>query len=486
MIVARLLIRVLSIIGMLVMVRLLTPEDFGLVALVAAAIAFSDVLGITNYTAVLVRHPAATRLLYDTAWTLNVVRCLVLSGLIAGTAHWQAAILGDPRLAPVLIVVSLGILLDGCTSIGMARLQRDLQFSRIFQFQVVSKSVGFIVSVVLAILLQNYWCLVLGNLAAKVICVPYSYWLAPHRPRVSFREAGELLSFSWWMLAINVFSTADSHGPNMILGRWDGVSALGAYQVAYYVAAVPVHEVAVPVRQPIYSGYARVLHDNALLQRHFLAGFGFLGAAMIPLSVGIALTAPEIARIALGADWLHVAPLITLCALYSLTDCLAAFSINIFVVLDKLRSYLKTLILLVFMRVPLVLGAVLLWGAVGMAAAMLATAVVNAIMWQWQVSHLLGHRLRDVGSEIWRSLTAATLMSGSVLALREVLPFEHHDLWSAAVNLSVLAGSGACVHIVSLLALWRLSGCPDSAEARLLDITETAVRRAKAYLVSRA
>ncbi len=478
MIAGRLVIRSISVVGMLLLARLLVPEDFGLIALASAAIAMAEVLTVTSYAQVLVRHPTADRDLYDTAWTLNILRCLLLAGLIAATAEWQAALLGDARIGPVLMVVALGIALDGLGSTGMHRLQRDLQFDRVFRFQVVSKVVAFAVTVTLALLMRDYWCLVLGNLAAKFVGIPYSYWLAPHRPRLSLRHARELLHFSKWMLAINVFTTADSHGPNLILGRWAGVQALGAYQVSYYLAAVPVHEIAVPVRGPIYAGYARVQHDLTLLSRHFIDGFAFLAAVMVPLSVGVALTAPQVGRLALGPQWEHATPLIALCALYSLVDCLAAFSTNIFFVLDRLRAYVETLALLVLVRLPAVGVAAVFWGASGVASVMLATAVLNALLWHWQVSRLLGHRLHEVVAEVWRSFAAAGAMALAVLGLQRLLPAgPPAGLLQAALELSLFATCGACVHVGTQFLLWRLSGAPAGAEQRLLSTAAQLVRR---------
>jgi O-antigen/teichoic acid export membrane protein len=482
MIAARLVIRAMSMISILVFARLLVPEDFGLVAMAAAAIAFAEVMSVTNYAMVLVRQASVSRPLFDTAWTLNILRSILLGGLIAGTADWQAAFLGDPRIGPVLMVVALGIVIDGFTSIGMARLHRDMHFNKLFRFEVDRKLVAFSVSLVLAILLQNYWCLVLGNLAAKLFGVPYSYWLAPHAPRLSLRHAGQLLRFSGWMLAINALGTLDLHGSNLILGRIAGLPALGAFQVSYFLAAVPVHEVAVPVRQPIYAGYAQVQHDMALLRQHFLGGFGLLLTIMVPLSVGLALVAPEAARIALGPGWEHAVPLIALCALYSLVECLAAFTTNVFFVLDRLRPYVRTLAVLVAIRMPLVLAGVMLWGAVGMTAAMLATALLNLVLWHWQVSRFLGHGARALAGEAWRSIAAACAMAGVVLALRSVLPPGPTGLGLALVKLALLAAAGACTHVATQALLWHAAGRPAGPERRAFSIAGGFVQALRARM----
>ncbi|MDO9498825.1 lipopolysaccharide biosynthesis protein [Falsiroseomonas sp.] len=477
MIVGRLAVRCISVISTLILARLLVPEDFGIVALAAAIFAVVDLISTTNFALVVVRRASVDRSFYDTAWTMNLLRCLLLGGLVALTAEWQAGLMREPRLTPVLMLIALNVAMDGLASIGLARLQREMRFDLLFRQQVVIKIAAFIVTIVLAYFWRSYWALVLGHILAKFIAIPYGYWLAPHRPRFSLKHWRELLSFSKWSLLMNACAVADGQGPNLVLGRMLGMQSVGMYNIAYQVAATPVTEIAVPVRGPIYAGYARSMHDKALLGREFLNGFGFLFTVLLPLSVGIALVAPEIERIALGPRWEGVAPLMTLCALYALFDAMAHFNFNMFTVLDQLRRFVTTYSVIVLVRVPaVVLGA--MWaGAEGALAAMLATGVLNAAIWHHQVGRLLGHGLGDALAQIWRGILAAAAMAAAVLALRGLLPPGAGDMLQALRDLSILAPAGAAVHVATQLLLWQFCGRPDGPERRLLNLAGRVLTR---------
>jgi hypothetical protein len=116
------------------------------------------------------------------------------------------------------------------------------------------------------------------------------------------------------------------------------------------------------------------------------------------------------------------------------------------------------------------------WGALGMAAVMLATALPSALLWHWQACRLLGHRLRDAAVEVWRSFAAAGVMAAAVLAATPPMDAASMSLGEALGLFCVLATLGAAAHVGTQAALWWLSGRPEGAERRVLDLARRALR----------
>jgi len=480
MVAARLAVRGIAVISSLILVRLLLPEDFGLISLAGAMIAIAEVMTMTGVGMAVIRHPDADRALYDTAWTMNLLRCLLLGGLFAGTAHWQAELLGDARIGPILMVVGLTTALSGLSSAGLYRLQRELRFNLVFRLELVTKLSAFIITITLAVLQRNYWCLVLGNLAALSMTLPYGYWIAPHRPRLCLARWRELFGFSKWMIASNTCSAIESQSASLSVGRILGLPTLGIWQISWQLAAVPVTELAVPIRGPVYAGYARVRHDAALLRRHFLAGFGLLVAVVVPLSVGIALVAPEVERIALGPAFAGADVVIAFCAFYVLIDALGHFTFNLFIVLGAQPRMVAVHALVVLLRVPAVVAGAYLAGVEGVGLALVVTALLGAIAWHREMARIIGHRLAEVAAVAWRSLAAAAVMAALVLALRGLLPASDDTLAGALLTLLVLAGCGAATHVGAQALLWVLAGRPDGAERHILGQAVQLLRRLRA------
>lgn len=484
-ILARIAVRLIAVVSTLILARLLVPDDFGVVVLAASLIAIAEILTVTGVGMAVVRRPSVDRAVYDSAWTINLLRCLLLGALLALTAEWQAAFLGDPRIGPIVLVVAATIALDGFATIGFHRLQRELRFERIFHYEIAMKLCAFAITMALAFWLRNYWCLVLGNLIMRFVMLPVGYWLAPHRPRLCFTHFRELLHFSKWMFASNACGAFESQAANIAIGRIAGLPALGFWQLSWQIAAVPVTELAVPIRAPVYAGYARVQHDREELRRHFLYGFGLVAAALTPLSVGIALVAPEIERIALGTGFAGAAPLIALAAFYAFIDALGHFTFNLFLVLERQARMVAVHALMVALRVPGVVLGAWLDGAVGAGIALVVTAVIGALAWHHQLARLLGHRLRAVAGQLWRSFAAAAAMAAVVLALRAGLEPHGGSLGLAFLNLAILAGAGAATHLGVQALLWRLAGLPYGAERMLLDIAGRALGALRARLAGR-
>lgn len=481
MIAGRFLSRIISIISTLILARLLVPEDFGLVALAAVAFVLADQLSATNYAYVLVRRQEVDRSLYDTAWTMNLLRALLLGGVVAATADWQAGLLGDPRVAGILRVIALGVVLDGFASIGMARLQREMRFDRIVRLQVAGRLLSFVFAVLIAAVWQSYWALVLGNLAAKCVTVPLSYLVAPHRPSPTLRHWRELFGFSKWSFLLNLCAVGEIQGPSLVIGRMVGLHALGMSTSAYQIAAAPVHEVAVPIRDPMYSGYAAADGEVARVRRQFLEAFGLLALVITPMSCGIALVAAELEVIALGPAWAGTAPLIALSALYALVDCLGHFTHGVFIVLDRMRRLVAIYAVLVAIRVAVIIAAAAWYGVLGVLAGMLVTSLCNVVIWHEAAARLLGHRAGDALGQVWRSAAAAGAMAACVLALRAVLPpVAGTGVPAAVATVLQVALPGAAVHILAQWSLWRLAGRPAGPEARVLDFLVGRLRALRA------
>ena len=465
MVLLRMALRVFSVASQFLLVRILSPSDFGLVAGAGAAYAILDGLTETSMTLALVQMQSPQRHHYDTAWTLVVARGLLVGAVLWAAAPFVADFLHDERVTLIVQVLAIVPVVQGFESVGMVRLQRDLQFGRIFFYQLASRLAGFMTALPLALIYRSYWALVLGGAAAKLLAVPVSYLVAPHRPGLSLRAAGGMLSFSKWLLLNNVLSMAENFMMPIVLGHTGGIRAVGIYQVSYDLAALPASEVAAPVRRPMHAGYARVADDLPALRRQVLDGLGVLACLIVPMSAGICVTAPYAVHVALGAQWTEAAPVVALAALYTLFDALGHFTGGIYMVRHAQRPYVAIMAVCLALRLALVIPAALYGGVVPAAAMMAATAAFNAALWFWRLRTLLGVGWRDLAAPIWRTFAAAALMMLAVAAAEHAWPMQDAIALPQWLAFSAL---GAAVHTTAQLALWAAQGRPSGPEAQLL------------------
>lgn len=485
MVLTRVILRGIGLVSTLILVRVLTPDAFGVVGLASSVYAILDVLTTTGFNLAIIRMPEPQRIHFDTAWTMSLLRGALIGLCLILTSGLQADFMGDQRIRPLMWILAATSVLQSLESARMMDLQRELKFDLIMRYQVVNKIVTFGISVPMVLILQNYWPLILGPMLAKLIIIPYSYWLAPYRPRFTLGAWSELFHFSKWLVLGNVCFMADIQVMNFIVGRYLGMSAVGLYQVGNQIAGLPISEIAVPIRQPIYSGFSKIYHDVNALRDQFMKGLELQIVVLVPLSMGLAATAHEVTAIFLGRRWDTVVPLLPMLAIFGLFEAISYYQYNIFTVLNRQKLFTLTHYATLMIRIPLTIWAAQVDGIRGAVAAMLTTSVINVVMFSIQTRPLLELTLGRVLVAVWRGITAGLLMWGSVALLTRWLgPELPNGLTALVMRLALQVAVGAAVYLCSLLVLWFISGAPPmSAEAQILRTIRDGMTRFKSYLL---
>jgi lipopolysaccharide exporter len=479
---ARIGMRLIGVVSTLVLVRILSPADFGIVALAEAVRTVLDLLTATGFNMAIIRMRAPRAVHYDTAWTLGVFRGVFIAVCLVATSGWQARFMHEPRIEHVMWVIAGTAFLASLKNVRLIDYQRDMRFEWVTAFMLWGKIQGLIIILLLAIFIHNYWILVLGNLLNNFIAVPASYIVARHRPRFSLAGWRELFHFSKWLFLGNICLLADLQLMTWVIGHYLGMIKLGLFEVGQQVAALPVTEMAAPIRGPLYSAFSKIYHDIDELRRNFLDSLALQALIIVPLTVGLAVTAPEVTVIFLGQKWMAVIPLLPMIAFYQLFDAVGHYTHTVMIVLNRQRLYTITYYISIGLRVPLTIWWALENGLRGAVLAMLVTAVVNAVLWNAQLGPLLRLRWRRAMVTLWRPLLAAAMMGGVVLMVSHRLPVASgfHEM---VLRLVIEVATGAIVYPVLLVLFWRMAGAPEGApEVQILRTVRAGLGRVEMLL----
>ena len=463
MVLKRLAFKGIGLISTLILVRLLAPDAFGLAAIASTAYDTLNAISDLSFALALVKMKEPTRAQYDSAWTLTVLRGFVIGGAIYLSAPWIAEAMREPRLVDITRVMALYPILWGFENIGLIDFQRDLRFYLLFFYDVLGKIAGFVTVIPAALILHNAWAVVLGTIAPKIVQVPASYIMHPYRPRISFRAGGELLNFSKWLFATNIFNLINGYLIVILIGRIGGAGQVGLFRTAEQIGILPVSEVAAPIRGPMYAGYAKVLHDKERLCRHVIDGLALTLMIITPLSIGIVLTAKLIEQVALGAEWAGAAPFIQVCAFYALFEGIGEFTHNLYVVKDRQRRFVAIMGLTTAIRVVLVIWAGLTHGVLAAAAMFAVTSFFSSAIWFGQMTIMIELSIRRTIAALWRIFTATAIMSGGVFYFLSIWPYGETTPGRIA-ELVIAVALGGALYIGPLLGLWILCGRPAGPE----------------------
>ncbi len=463
----RIAIRSVGLVSMVILARLLVPEDFGLVALATMLVAALSALSSFNFDVFLIQNQNAGRRHYDTAWTLSIISKAVIAGGIILFATAASAFFEEPRLETIFYWFAVATLVEGFANIAVVNFRKDLQFHKDFAFMLGPKLGMFAVTVPLAFLWRDYWALVAGIMAGAFMRVALGYLMQPYRPRLSIAKWQEIMSFSKWLVLNNIIRFIHSKSDIFIIGKIVGTQALGLYTIAYEIATLPSSELLAPIRRALLPGYAKMADDPKALRTGFLNVFSLTLLIGLPVAAGIGLIADPLVKIMLGEKWLASIPIIQVLAIYGLLSVATAGSGPIYLAVGK--PHLMTAILSVrtAIIVPLLIWGVDLAGAYGAAWALVtgnAIAVAPNLLLIMRLLKLPVGRLIHAS---WRPAMSVTTMAFVVIEVQAIWPLVE-TVPGLILELLAAVAAGAVTYVGVQLALWRLSGSPDSVEKHVV------------------
>ena len=464
MITLRITLRLVGLTSTLVLVRLLAPQDFGLVAMASVAYGMLDSLSESSFQLALIQMKAPEPRHYDSVWTLGVLRGATIAVIMALCAPLVAAGMNEPRIQLLIYVLAISPIIQGFENVTLVKWQRDLRFDRVFWYQVFSKITGSCAVVCAAIAFENYWALIVAPLIVRAVMVPLSYYLSPYSPRFTTSAWRELFHFSKWLMVSNILTMVEAYSIVFLIGRFFGPRSLGLFQMAMEIAHLPASEVAAPIRQPMYVGFVKVMDQTDALRRQALEGLGLVLMLVVPLSVGLAVTADLVTPIFLGSKWTNATPIIAIGALAALIDNIGYFTHNLYIVRHAQARFAVILGVMQVVRMALAIPIGAAYGIVGVAVVILVTSMLNCFTWFMGLSSLLRVKLSDLLRVSWRITTSAIVMAIGVRGLSLLWPYSG-TLFNQASHLAVACFTGAVLYSSVLVALWMACGQPPGSEA---------------------
>ena len=462
MIAGRWVVRGIGLVSTIILARLLTPADFGLVATAMLVIGALQVLAETGQRQAIIRMAAPERAHYDTAWTIGVLIGIFIALCLAVAAPVTAAQFQEPRLLPIMGLLALRPLIQGFENIGLVDFQRQLDFRRDLLVMLIGKVGSFAVTIVLAFALRDWRALIGGTLTGAVLAVALSFAFSPYRPRLALSKAREIWSFSGWALVTSIAAYAGERADHAVVAARLDPATMGAYTVGQELASLPTEELVVPPVRALFAVYSRIAQDQAALRAHYLSALGFIAIVASSTSTGMALVADDAVALLLGAQWQPAAALIPWFALAAGTMGIARSVNAVLMAAGHVQANAWRMVLFALVLLAASVWAVGWRGAEGAAMARFAVTLAFAPLMLGLAMHLLKIPARAMAAVLWRPILAALGMAGAVLLLHPHLPA------TVPLRLAAEAAAGAAVYALLLAGLWWLAGRPDGAERTLL------------------
>jgi O-antigen/teichoic acid export membrane protein len=435
--------RVITVVVTLALARLLTPADFGMVAIATLAISFLDTVSQTGYSVALVQKREDIHDFLDTVWLVSFARGVAVYAAFYFVAPWVADFFGNPDAVGILRALALTFVLQGACNVGMVYLSKDLDFRRLFVYELTATAVNAVASIVLAIVLRNAWALVGGTVARSVALLVLSFVLHPYRPRLrlDLAKARELYGFGRWVAGSSVILFFINKGDNAFVGKLLGEAALGIYTLAFSIANLPTTEIARVVSQVMFPAYAKLQDDPRRLREGYRRSLETIAFLSAPLAGAIALFVSDVVPL-LGERWRPIVTVTQVLCVGSFLRSVTATTGPLFQAVGRpeVLTALVTGRAIVMAALIYPLGQAL--GLPGVAAAVVLSAVVTDPVSLAISARLSGNALGAIASAValpvLNTLVSCAVVAGVAAALPEAHPWARLAASAVAAVLSYI------------------------------------------------
>lgn len=443
----------------IILARLLTPADFGVVAMAMLVVGLLEVFGQTGQQFALIRHPAPTREHFDTAWTISVLIGLTLGSAVLLAAPLAERFFHQPEVVDVIRVLSLRVFASGFENIGTVWFRKSLNFATEFRFNLYKKLSSFTVTLVVALIWRDYWALVAGIVVGQLVSLAVSYAIHPYRPWFCLSKVRELWSFSVWVLINHVGAFGQNSIDQFVVGALAPPRIMGQYTVGAELALLPTTEIVDPIGRALFPVLSQLNQDRDRLRAMLLDVFGLIALLATAGATGLALVADDLVLVLLGPGWRETAPLIPWLAFAGALIAFANVAGLMFNALGDARrgavqTWLCTLTLLPALSLAAWLG--------DLQAIVIARLAVWAFILPLSLHYLLKHLplgWGDLAAVAWRPVLAAVGMAWALT----VIPFDAATT-IPALRLGLRVATGAAVYGLVLMTVWALAGRPHGIE----------------------
>jgi len=309
----------------IVLARLLLPNDFGTVGMVAVFAGFANWIGDMGLSAALIQRSQIDDRHAQTVFWLNMATALVFSATMFVSAPLLAGFYDQPQLAALTRALSFSFLVSAPGMVPAALLQRRMGFRYLARTSILGTVVSGITGICLAYFGAGVWSLVAQTYAHHFVTTALNTLWAGWRPRWGFHlhALKDLWRFSVNLLGYSSLNYWAKHADHMIIGRFMGSAALGFYGRVHALMLMPMYQIVNVINRVMFPALSSIQDDPARVKRIYLQALSVIALITSPLMFGLTATAEPFVLAVYGKNW---APMIPLVQILPLVGLLQAFT----------------------------------------------------------------------------------------------------------------------------------------------------------------
>ena len=309
----------------LVLARLLTPHDYGLVGMVVVVTGFIALFKNLGLSTAMIQKAELTHEQTSTLFWINLLASLAITLITLGIAPLVAWFYDEPQLTKITAAFAIGFIISGLGSNHEALIRRQMRFATLASIEITSQVIGILVAVLLAMRGAGVWALVFNQLA-YFTAYSTGLWIFCNwipGPPVRYSGVRPMLAFGRDLTGYNVLNYFTRNLDNLLIGKFWGAQQLGIYSKAYQLLLLPLEQVGVPLDGIALTTLSRLTDSAARYRQVFLRMLDKVAMFSMPLVAFMIVTSDWLVRIVLGPQWSEAAAIFAILGLVGVFEPVA-------------------------------------------------------------------------------------------------------------------------------------------------------------------
>ena len=410
----------IQLVSTVVLGRLLSPEDYGIMAMVMAVTAFAGLFRDLGLSAAAIQRQELSRGQQSNLFWLNVAMGTLLTlGLVTGSS-WVAAFYRKAEVRNVICLVAFNFVIGSLGTQSGVTLLRKLEFGKKAATEIAGSIVGLVVSIVLALRGHSYWSLAWGGVVSAVVTTTALFLFSGFFPSLPRPGTGlrEMLKFGASITTFELINYFHRNLDNILVGRVCGTEALGLYSRAYSLLMLPINAMRNPILSVGFPAMSRLQYEPESFRNYYLQVVRLMALAAMPLTAFLFVSARPIVRLILGGKWEPICPIFSILAVVAFIQPMLTLWAMVVQSRGLGRRYVQMGILNTICSVA-GFGVGLFWGPMGVAAGYAISTYLSVwplLAWAyWGTAIRVGDFLGEIASPGVASLVAGACAAKALM-----------------------------------------------------------------------
>ena len=428
----------ISFISSIILARLLTPEDYGIIGMLTIFMSISQSFLDSGFGSALIQKKRPTQEDYSTVFWFNLLMSIVLYLILYLSAPFIATFYHMPILCEVLRVQALVLIISAVTMVQANQLRKHFQFRKLTVVSLIASLLSLVVTIGMAYAGYGVWSLVVQGLLMSAIPSIIYWFTNKWHPKFVFSKESfkSLFSFGGYMFLVHLLNEIGNNIQGLLIGRLFNASTMGYYSKARSTEKLASMSISQSLTQITFPLYSEVQDDRQQLIALIKKLTGVIAFITFPLMFVLILIAKPIFVILYSERWLPSVPYFQILCLAGLGVCLQAVNLQAISAIGKSKTVFNWVIVKRTSSLVLIVGGLMIGGIWGMLWGMVIQAWFAYIINAYLVSKHIGYNLRQQLFDILPILLQS-ILAFSAGWLLTLLPYNNHVICVMAFILFV-------------------------------------------------